>query len=152
MQKALKPLKTPRPRGPVGPPRQLTQDNYQVLAEFRYALLKFLAFSEAAAKEAGLSPKQHQALLAIKGSDGSLMSVQQLADRLIIQHNSAVELVDRLVESKLVTRVRDPRDGRRAQIGLTPKAEQLLLALSAAHFKELRTIRPIFLTMLGQLE
>lgn len=80
------------------------------------------------------------------------MSVQQLADRLIIKHHSAVELVDRLVERGLVTRVRDPGDGRRAKINLSPKAEKLLLLLSATHLKELKTIRPVFLALFDLLD
>lgn len=67
MQKSLKLSGRPRFRNYVASPRRPTQENYRLLADFRYALLKFLAFSEAAARAAGLSAKQHQALLAIKG-------------------------------------------------------------------------------------
>lgn len=152
MQKAIKSANSPRkPRAAAGP-RVPTQENYRVLAAFRHALLRFLAFSEAAANEAGLTPKQHQALLAIKGVEDNTLNVQQLADRLLIQHNSAVELANRLAASDLVTRGRDPDDGRRVQVGLTPKAERLLLALSTAHLNELKAIKPIFVTLLSQLD
>ena len=135
------------------PPRRTREEtNYEALADFRYALREFLAFSEAAAKAAGLSAQQHQALLAIKGTPrNESVSVQRLAARLLIQHNSAVELVDRLENSGLVRRTRDPRDARRAQIALTPKAQRILRSLSAAHLQELKAVRPIFLTLLRQL-
>src|SRR5690349_17432425 len=84
---------------------QKTQSvDYQALSEFRFALRKFLMFSEAAAREAGVSAQQHQALLSIKGSPTSELSVQELSDRLLIQHNSTVELVDRLVQRQLAIR------------------------------------------------
>ena len=79
---------------------RLTQDDYTALAEFRYLLRSFLEFSENAAKKAGLTPRQHQALLVIKGyRHGSPIAVGDLAERLKIRHNTAVELASRLVES-----------------------------------------------------
>jgi DNA-binding MarR family transcriptional regulator len=151
MKKSSHPVKRRRTPRPPGGPRAVTQENYRVLANFRHALLKFLAFSEEAAKEAGLSPKQHQALLAIKGSADNMLSVQELADRLFIRHHSAVELVDRLAESGLVARSRDPLDGRRAQLRLTPPAEKILIKLSAAHLKELKAIQPILQALVQDL-
>lgn len=77
--------------------------------------------------------------------------MQELASRLLINHNSAVELTDRLVEGRLVKRVRDNADGRRVKIMLTAKAERLLESLSEAHLKELDAIRPALLRLLSQL-
>jgi DNA-binding MarR family transcriptional regulator len=143
-----------RPAGQRGRPRatSLTKADYEALAAFRYSLRTFLAFSADAAGDAGLSPRQHQALLAIKGaSEQESLSVQELASRLLINHNSAVELTDRLVEGRLVKRVRDNADGRRVKIMLTAKAERLLESLSEAHLKELDAIRPALLRLLRQL-
>ena len=101
-------------RAGSGRPRKTTSANgvdHDALSEFRFAPRKFLAFSEAAAREAGVSPQQHQALLSIKGSSNSELSVQELSDRLFIQHNSAVELVDRLVQGQLAIRGVDSNDG-----------------------------------------
>jgi hypothetical protein len=45
----------------------LADEDYTALADFRHALRQFLAFSEQAATTCGLTPQQHQALLAIAG-------------------------------------------------------------------------------------
>lgn len=129
----------------------ITDENYATLASFRLALRRFAAFSEAEAKAAGLTPRQHQALLAIRGSastDAPAISIGDLATHLLIRHNSAVELTDRLVEAGFVRREIDPADGRRAMLALTPQAEVLLSDLSAAHMRELRSIRPALVALL----
>jgi len=78
---------------------EVTIDDYRGLGEFRYQIRRFLRFSEQVAREAGIEPQQHQLLLAIKGlPEGVVASISILAERLQIQHHSAVELVDRLVE------------------------------------------------------
>jgi DNA-binding MarR family transcriptional regulator len=121
----------------------IRDQDYEALATFRHALRRFVAFSEAEAKAAGLTPRQHQALLAIKGAlsapDG--LSISQLAEHLLIRHNSAVELVDRLVEAELARRQPDPADRRRILVALTEQAETVLLGLAAAHLRELRANR-----------
>ena len=122
---------------------RLTQDDYTALAEFRYLLRSFLEFSENAAREAGLTPRQHQALLVIKGyRHGSPIAVGDLAERLKIRHNTAVELASRLVEAGLVDRCHDCADQRRVLLQLTATAERHLAALSGAHLDELSRIRP----------
>jgi DNA-binding MarR family transcriptional regulator len=132
---------------------QLTKANYEALADFRVALRTFLAFSESAAREAGLTPQQHQALLAIKGApDADSVSIRLLSERLLISHNTAVELVDRLVEGGLVARTRDADDRRRARLELTARAERLLKSLSVAHLQELQAARPALLKLLKQLD
>jgi DNA-binding MarR family transcriptional regulator len=119
--------------------RELVDADYTALARFRHAIRVFLSFSESAAKECGVTPQQHQAILAIRGfAPGSEMSVGDLAVHLLIQHNSAVELVNRLQQAELVERSITTDDRRRVHIGLTPKAHALLEKLSAAHLLELR--------------
>ena len=68
----------------------VTQGEYQALASLRYSLRQFLHFSEQAAGEAGLTPQQHQALLAIKGFGGAQLTIGELAERLQLRHHSAV--------------------------------------------------------------
>ena len=117
---------------------RLTAQDYRALAEFRHALRQFLAFSEAAAANAGLTPVQHQALLAIKGMPGAgRVSVGDLAGWLGIRHNSCVGLVDRLMAQGLVSKHPDAVDRRRMNLRLTARAERKLEALSAAHRDEL---------------
>jgi DNA-binding MarR family transcriptional regulator len=133
------------------PGNEATDPDYAALAAFRLALRRFAAFSEEEAKATGLTPRQHQALLAIKGLTpaGSLgIGVGEIADHLLIRHNSAVELVDRLVEAGLAERMADPSDGRRILVISTTRAEALLRRLSAAHLRELRAIRPGLLALL----
>ena len=129
----------------------LTTANYHALAEFRYALRTFLAFSENAAGEVGLSPQAHQTLLAIKGSrNHERLNIREIAARLLVRHHTAVELVDRLENRGLVKRARDSDDTRRVHVLLTDKAERLLQTLSVAHLRELRAIRPSLVALLEQ--
>jgi DNA-binding MarR family transcriptional regulator len=131
---------------------EVTARDYRALAEFRYLLRQFLAFSEAAAKAAGLTPRQHQALLAIKGFPPDRpVSIHDLAARIGIRHHSAVELVDRLVQGGTLTREPDPCDRRRVRLVLTPAAEQRLRALSATHLEELRRLRPALLKIMDMV-
>lgn len=120
-------------------PIRLAARDYRALAEFRQALRQFLAFSEEAAGKAGLTPAQHQALLAIKGMPGpEQISVGDLAQWLGVRHHSCVGLVERLVALGLVVKRSDPADRRRVFLGLTARAERKLADLSAVHRDELR--------------
>lgn len=112
-----------------------------------------MAFSEEAAREAGLAPRQHQALLAIKGFPGSgEVTVGDLAERLAIRHHSAVGLVDRLEASGYLKRANDAADKRRIILMLTKKGENALAALTAAHRDELRRLTPLLKPLLARLE
>lgn len=125
--------------------------DYQRLADFRYALRLFLEFSSAAARQAGLTAQQHQALLAIKGlSISGTVSVGDVAGRLLSRHHSTVELLNRLADAELVERQLDPEDKRRVNIVLTAKAERTLERLSAAHVDELKRLGPLLQGVLGQ--
>jgi DNA-binding MarR family transcriptional regulator len=127
----------------------LTQEDYTTLAEFRYLIRCFLEFSEKEAKAAGLTPRHHQALLVIKGyGRGKPIAVGDLAERLKIRHNTAVELANRLAEGGLVERLHDGLDQRRVLLRLTPVAERRLAALSSAHLDELSRIKPVLKQLL----
>lgn len=118
--------------------RTPTLDDYRTLAALRRALRRFLAFSHDAARQAGVPPQQHQALLAIKGWPEAGITVSGLADHLALRHHSAVGLVDRLVSRGLVARRPSESDRRRVELTLTPKGEKLIARLSTAHLNELR--------------
>jgi DNA-binding MarR family transcriptional regulator len=121
----------------------MRDSDYAALAQFRYQLRTFLAFSETAAQQAGLTPQQHQALLAIKGFAGpDAASVGDVARFLLIRHHTAVELMDRMAKLRLVARVADPEDARRVRLKLTARGEQKLQALSRIHLDELRAASP----------
>ncbi len=130
-------------------PAALAKADYEALASFRLAMRRFLAFSQAAAERAGLTARQHQALLAIKGfPGGDAITIGELAERLLIRHHSAVELADRLCQAGLASRAHDPADRRRVMISLTPAAEETLRTLSGAHLGELRAMRPALAKLL----
>jgi len=114
--------------------------DYEALAQFRFQLRRFLSFSETAARNAGLTSQQHQALLAIKGfSSAEPLSVGELAELLLVRHHTAVELVDRMTRLRLLERIADEDDSRRILVKLTKKGEQKLRMLSTIHLQELQT-------------
>ena len=126
--------------------------DYEALARFRYQLRRFLSFSEAAANKAGLTPRQHQALLAIKGfSSPNPISVGDLAQFLLIRHHTTGELIDRMTRLGLVKRVVDNNDSRRVLLKLTRKGELRLRAVSQMNIGELRSARPALTRILRSL-
>src|SRR5690242_14766173 len=106
--------------------KDLSDADYRALADFRRELRSFLAFSEDAAREVGLEPRQHQLLLALRGTREAEPSVQTLADQLAVRHHSVVELLDRLEASGFIKRDRVPEDRRRARISLTARGSEVL--------------------------
>jgi DNA-binding MarR family transcriptional regulator len=133
-------------------PPAITKAHYEALASFRYALRQFLRFSEDAAHAAGMTPQQHQAMLAIKGFPGrDDVTMGELAERLQIKHHSAVGLVNRLVAEKYVRRVPDKIDRRQVRLTLTAHGESVLQQLSAAHQEQLRRMGPQFDQLLDLL-
>ncbi len=131
---------------------RLSQSDYRSLAEFRYQIRRFLGFSERAARDSGLEPRQHQLLLALKGlPEGREPTIGDLAERLSVEHHSAVEMIDRLERARLVLRVRDQQDRRRVLVQLTAKGEALLSALSLSHREELQAAAPALVHVLKSL-
>ena len=118
----------------------MTPDDYEALAEFRYLLRKFLRFSkDFLIATAGLNPEQYEALLAIRAFAAPVgLTISQLSERLQVRHHSAVNIVDRLVGRKLVTREAGKTDRRRRHVQLTAKGEKLIEELAAVHRKEIR--------------
>ncbi len=138
------------------PHRQLaSKTDYEILAEFRYTLRRFLRFSESAAGEVGLTPQQHQALLAIKGFPGrEKITIGELAERLQLRHHSAVGLADRLEAENLIRRSPGADDRRQVYISLTPHGDAIIERLSALHHEELLRLTPqlrSLLTRIGRL-
>ena len=116
----------------------LAKEDYEQLAEFRYRLRKFLHFSENAARSAGLTPQQHQLLLAIQGYPGRAYATpSELAERLQIRHHSCVGLIQRCERLGLVERSPNPQDGRSVLVAVTETALRILSELSQQHKQEL---------------
>ena len=131
--------------------KTVTAADYRALAEFRYRMRVFMQFSEDAAREAGLPPAQHQALLAIKGfGDSDHLAIGKLAEKLKIRNNSAVELSNRMVEKKLIERRSDPDDQRRVLLYLTDEGNELLERLSLTHLDELVRLGPLLNDIIGR--
>jgi DNA-binding MarR family transcriptional regulator len=121
----------------------LSKSDYEALADFRYALRKFLGFSETAASEHGVTPQQYQALLAIEGFPGrDWVTIGELAEQMRIAHHSAVGLVDRMESMRLVKRAVAKDDRRRVRVTLTSKGLKLLEKLYLVHRQELRSTGP----------
>jgi DNA-binding MarR family transcriptional regulator len=130
---------------------KLQERDYATLAGFRYELRKFGRYSEYAAGEAGLTPRQHQALLAIRAGPGGALHVGQLAERLFLRPHSASELVQRMVEQDLVRREAGAEDKRQVTLTLSDHGEKVLEYLSQSHRAELRRLRPMLQELLAGL-
>jgi DNA-binding MarR family transcriptional regulator len=129
-----------------------SKNDYETLAEFRYALRRFRRFSENAAGTAGLTLQQHQALLFIIGHPGrEQITIGELAVRLQIRHHSAVGLVNRLEAQGLVERMLNEEDRRQVFIGLTAKGVSVLESLASIHREELRVMGPQLCNILEQI-
>jgi DNA-binding MarR family transcriptional regulator len=121
--------------------RRIRQSEYEELLGFRTALRRFLRWSEDQARAVGLTPAQHQLLLAIKGHRGDAPpTVGELAGYLVSKHHSVVELIDRAVDASLVERQRDAGDHRIVHLLLAPLGEERIEELSRLHLEELRNL------------
>jgi len=129
----------------------LTDAEYRVLARFRFALRVFLRFSEDAARVAGVTPSQHQLLLAVRGYPDGPPTISDIAEWLQLRHHSTVELIDRAVEAGLISRQTDASDRRRQRLSLTRRGARVLASLSAAHQEELRRFRGEMAAVLREL-
>lgn len=123
---------------------ELSRRDYENLLMFRSGLRRFLHWSETRARAVGLTPAQHQLLVAVKGHpDGRGPTISELAGYLLLRHHSVVELVDRAVAAGLVERQGDAHDGRVTRVMLTTDGERRLSQLTPAHLDELRTLAPV---------
>jgi DNA-binding MarR family transcriptional regulator len=136
-----------RRRLPGLQPERITE-----LAEFRYRLRRFLGFSEIAAEAAGISVQHYQLLQVIASVPlGETSSISYLAGRMLLRHNSAVELVDRAERSGLVRRVADERDLRRSLVEITERGGVVLSRLVEQHLDELEIEGPGLMDALAAL-
>lgn len=133
------------------PPVPLSDADYQAIAAFRTVLRRFLHFSEEAARGAGISPQQHQLLLAIRGYRGEseAPTIGELAEALQVRHHSAVGLVDRLAAAGLVNRTTAETDARKVFVHLTPQGDDVLFGLTSAHRREHRELSVVLEALLN---
>ncbi len=122
------------------PSHSSSQLNYPAIADFRYAIRRFLNFSADAARRAGLEPQQYQLLLALKGLPSTeAPTIGALAARMMIRHHSAVELINRLESHRLIRRSHNPSDHREVFLLLSARGERLVQRIASEHWAELQT-------------
>ncbi len=123
--------------------RDLEDADYRRLLQFRTDLRRFLHWSEEQAEKAGLTPAQHQLLLAVRGHDGEQgPTIGDVAGYLMLRHHSAVGLVDRAAKAGMIERQEDPGDRRVVRLRLTPLGLGTLQQLSALHLEEIQRLTP----------
>jgi DNA-binding MarR family transcriptional regulator len=140
------------PSDTIGGMKKLTMADYRAMAEFRFQIRKFLHFSDQAVEAAGLERAQYQLLLAIKGlPEGTRPRIRDIANRMLIQHHSAVELINRLEAGGYVRRQRAVDDRREVLLELSPKGERVLAELALHHHDELQDAAPALVAALRRV-
>lgn len=120
---------------------RFSDEDYQSILRFRTRIRQFLAWSGEQARAAGLTPAQHQLLLAVRGHpDREGPTIGDLANYLQLRHHSAVGLVDRAEAAGLVHRAGDQHDRRLARVQLSEAGAEVLERLTALHVAELRSL------------
>jgi DNA-binding MarR family transcriptional regulator len=114
------------------------------LAQFRYALRKFLRFSENAARRCGVTPQQHQLMLGVAGYTGrGSATVSELVEFLQERPHSVVGLVERAAQHGLVRRAQDKVDRRVVNVSLTASGKRILARLTTLHEEEAQGIQEL---------
>lgn len=124
----------------MAPTARLDDEDYERLLQFRTAIRKFLKYSKNQAEGVGLTPTQHQLLLAVRGHRAVYPSIGDVAECLLIRHHSAVELIDRAARAGLVERRRDADDDRVVRLALTRSGTAKLQRISEANLREIRRL------------
>ncbi|WP_446666040.1 MarR family winged helix-turn-helix transcriptional regulator [Flexivirga sp. B27] len=123
---------------------RVTDADYTRLLRLRTRLRQFEHWSAEQASAMGLTASQHQLMLAIRGhSDYDGPTIGEVADYLLVRHNTAVELANRTQELGLIDRQRDGTDHRVVRLALTEEGRKRLNALSADHIEELARLADV---------
>jgi DNA-binding MarR family transcriptional regulator len=130
-----------------------TDEDYRRLLELRTGLRRFLRWSEQHAQAAGLTPAQHQLLLAVRGHrDPRGPTVGDVAGYLMLRPHSAVGLVDRAEKAGLISRGQDSDNLSVVRLHLTAQGARQLEALSEQHLDELAHLAPTMHALWDALE
>lgn len=122
---------------------ELTDEDYGRLLEFRDGVRRYLHHLESQVGRLGITPAQHQILLAVRGHPGPKPpSIRELSTHMLLRHHSMVELVNRAEAVGLVRREPDSDDHRVVRVTLTTLGTDKLHLLSAAHMDELARLIP----------
>ena len=118
------------------------KSDYVALADFRRSIRKFIRFAEEGARAEGITPQQHQVLLAIMGQpDRDWALISEIADFMQLRHHTVVGLVDRCQATGLVLRTTSTSDRRKVEVSLTPRGQSILARLVQRNMKELLALR-----------
>ena len=129
-----------------------TKAQYEMLAAFLHHVRQYAHFSELAAQVAGLTARQYQALLAIKGfPNREEITIGELAEQLQIAQRSALGLVNRLVRQNLIARKQSAEGRRQVYVELTERGAEILEQLVETHRREMRRLGPRLEIVLGSL-
>jgi DNA-binding MarR family transcriptional regulator len=130
-----------------------SDEDYRRLLELRTGLRRFLRWSEQHARAAGVTPAQHQLLLAIRGHRHERgPTIGDVAAYLLLRHHSVVGLVDRAADAGLVTREQDADNASVVRLQLTERGAEQLEALSEQHLEELAHLAPTMRALWNALE
>ena len=130
----------------------LDPERMEGLAGFRFALRRFLSASEQISRDAGVTPQQYQAMLAIRTRADGPMSMKELAEQLLLTHHAAVQLVDRLSKAGLAVRERSAEDRRSVWLKLSARGDELLDDLAGQHLEAMLHLEPLLSRSLRQLK
>lgn len=131
----------------------LFKESFEILSSFRYQLRKFVRFSETIARKNGVTPLQYLMMLHIKGFPGrDWATVSELAERLQAKHHGVVSLITRCEKLNLVERRRSPVDGRRIEVHLLPKGEEIVYRLARLHRDQLCALEGQFVVPVLRLD
>jgi DNA-binding MarR family transcriptional regulator len=123
----------------------LVKHDFEVLADFRYQIRRFVRFSEEVTRQHGVTPLQYLLLLHIKGyPERDWATVGELAQRLQSKQHGVVALISRCEKLGYVVRQRSTEDRRRIEIHLLKSGEEILEKLARLHRTELLSLQGRF--------
>jgi DNA-binding MarR family transcriptional regulator len=108
------------------PAREELHDYFSHIADTRYLARKVFRLIDEQARDAGLEPLEHQALIQLFGAQGRSLQMKDLASRLDVGADVASKTVSSLQEKGYAVRTRSANDRRGIDVSPTPAAESML--------------------------
>ncbi len=116
----------------------------EALSMLECSIIRFVRTREKAVRADGLEPLQFQFLTLVEPlhGNGHQPNISDVASQLRMQHHSAVELVDRLVERGWLRRNRANHDRRHVLLGLTPDGRKVLRRAILQEYADVNQFAP----------